>query len=86
MSRVMRESPLTICECECLVENNRVPAVSRVDPNVFAALDYERKLLVGRDLIVLFENDQVFELWLSLQIILLRVHARIPDTTPTQNS
>lgn len=35
-------------------------AVSRVDPNVLSAPDAERKLLVGRDLIVLFYVDYVF--------------------------
>lgn len=31
-----------------------------IDPDVFAALDDERKLLVSRDLIVIFDVDQVF--------------------------
>jgi hypothetical protein len=35
-------------------------AISRVDPNVLATLDDERKLLVGRDLVVLFDVDEVF--------------------------
>src|SRR6185369_9846992 len=56
--------------------NNRVAAVeveislavSGVDPNVLASLDHEGKLLVCRDLILLFDVDQTFKLWLCAQI------------------
>ena len=54
------------------------PGADGVDPDVLAALDDKWKLLISRDLVLLFEVNKVFELWLCRQSTFLGSELPVP--------
>lgn len=53
-----------------------------VEPDVLAALDHKWNLLVSSYLVLLFEVDQVFDLWLCDQIYSPECRAPAPRCNP----